>query len=156
MSFTPAEWSAYSRNENVRRRIHEFFGGPIRREHTAVFLAVGTEGGSRYRDPLPLEELTSWLDRGAELNRSLWDRDALVCHLDVEYVNFDDPAYPFANPERVFALQAPVMAAAESLCFVEHCQENLLRFRSSLLDRRKYERLSCGPVNRLFLPEEHS
>ena len=46
-------------------------------------------------------------------------------------------------------------AREEGICFVERCSENLLHFRSSLLDRRKYERLACRPFNRLFLPEEH-
>ena len=79
-----------------------------------VFLAVGTENGSRHREALPVEELPSWLDRGVEINRSLWDRDSLICHLDIEYVNFDDPAYAFLNEERIFALQQPVVAAAEA------------------------------------------
>jgi hypothetical protein len=46
-------------------------------------------------------------------------------------------------------------AREEGICFIEHCSENLLRFRSSLLDRRKYERMARRPLNRLFLPEEH-
>ena len=46
-------------------------------------------------------------------------------------------------------------AREEGMCFVEHCNENLLRFRSSLLDRRKHERLARRPINRLFLPDEH-
>ncbi|MGB8166214.1 MAG: hypothetical protein WCF18_01905 [Chthoniobacteraceae bacterium] len=114
MSFTPEERRAYCRNENVRARIFEFFGHEVHDERPAMFLAVGTEAGSRYREALPVDELISWLDRGAELNRSLWDRESLVCHLDIEYVNFDDPAYAFLNEERIFALQEPVVAAAES------------------------------------------
>ena len=46
-------------------------------------------------------------------------------------------------------------AREEGNCFVEHCGDNLLRFRSSLLERRKHERLACRPINGLFLPEEH-
>ncbi len=115
MSFTPEQRRDYCAHEGVRARIGEFFGPAAHDERPAVFLAVGTASGSRYREALPVEELTSWLDRGAELNRSLWDRESLLCHLDLEYVNFDDPAYPFRNEERIFALQEPVLAAAEEL-----------------------------------------
>jgi hypothetical protein len=112
MSFTPEARRAYCGNENVRARVCEFFGEALHGERPAVFLAIGTEDGSRHREALAVEELTSWLERGVELNRSLWDRESLVCHLDIEYVNFDDPAYPFLNEERIFALQEPVIAAA--------------------------------------------
>jgi hypothetical protein len=115
MSYTLEERRAYCGHDSVRARIGEFFGEAVHDERPAVFLAVGTEKGSRHREALPVEELTSWMDRGAELNRSLWDRESLLCHLDFEYVNFDDAAYPFANEARIFALQAPVMAAAEAM-----------------------------------------
>ena len=115
MSFTLEDRRAYCGNQNVRARIHEFFGDRGAEGYGAVFLAAGREDGAHYREPLPVEELPSWLDRGAELNRSLWDRDSLIAHLDLEYVNFDDPAYAFLNEERIFALQAPVVATASEL-----------------------------------------
>lgn len=115
MSFTVEERRAYCHQESVHARIVEFFGKAVNDECPAVFLAVGTEDGSRHREPLPVEELSSWLNRGAEVNRSLWDRDSLLCHLDFEYVNFDDAAYPFLNEERIFKLQEPVVAAAEEV-----------------------------------------
>ncbi len=115
MSFTEQSRRAYCGDAHVRARISEFFGEVSQDERPAVYLAVGTETGSHHRDALPVEELTSWLDRGAEVNRSLWDRGSLVCHLDIEYVNFDDHAYPFLNEARVFALQQPVVAAAEAV-----------------------------------------
>jgi hypothetical protein len=46
-------------------------------------------------------------------------------------------------------------AREEGICFVERCDENLQRFRTSLLDRRTHERLARRPLNRLFLPAEH-
>ena len=46
--------------------------------------------------------------RGFEICRSLWDRDALIADFDIEYVNFDNPAEAFVDPERVFAIQQPV------------------------------------------------
>ncbi len=94
--------------------MRDYFGRDARGEPLAVFLTIGTEHESRHREALPVEELTSWLDRGVEVNRSLWDRESLLCHLDIEYVHFDDPGYPFHHPERIFALQAPVIAAADA------------------------------------------
>jgi hypothetical protein len=113
MSLSRNERREYYHHDNVQARIGEFIGPESHGERSAVFLAVGTEGNSRHREALPVEELPSWLQRGAELNRSHWDRQSLLCHLDVEYVNFDDPSYPFLHAERIFALQAPVIAAAE-------------------------------------------
>lgn len=113
MSFTPEERRTYCGNASVRARIVDFFGNAVHDERPAVFLAVGTENGSRYREALPVEELTSWLDRGVEINRSLWDRESLICHFDIEYVNFDDGAYAFQNEARIFDLQQPVLMAAE-------------------------------------------
>ena len=115
MSFNDESRRAYCSNAHVRARILEFFGDPEHDARSAMFLTVGTESGSLYREALPVEELSSWLDRGAEINRSLWDRESLICHLDIEYVNFDDHAYPFLNEERVFLLQQPVVAAAEEV-----------------------------------------
>lgn len=114
MSFTSEERRAYCGHDSVRSRVREFFGYEASGDPRAVYLAVGTESGSRHREALPVEELMSWLDRGVELNRSLWDRESLLCHLDLEYVNFDNPSYPFLNPERVFALEAPVIAATNA------------------------------------------
>ena len=115
MSFTTEECRAYCRHESVRARVREFFGNDARGEPLALFLAVGTEAGSRYREALPVEELSSWLDRGAEVNRSLWDRESLLCHLDIEYVNFDHPSLAFADAPRAFALQAPALVAADAV-----------------------------------------
>ena len=112
MNISPEARYAYCADENVRARMFEFFGEATHGERPAVFLAVGTESGSRHREALPLDELKSWMNRGVELNRSLWDRVSLICHLDFEYVNFDDPAYPFLNEERIFALQEPVISMA--------------------------------------------
>lgn len=115
MNLTEEKRRTYCADANVRARICEFFGEAVHEERPAMFLAVGTENGSRHREALPVEELPSWLDRGVELNRSLWDREALICHLDIEYVNFDDPAHAFLHEERIFALQSPVRAAVQEV-----------------------------------------
>src|SRR5260370_38380496 len=46
-------------------------------------------------------------------------------------------------------------AREQCTCYVADCPNNLLRFRQSLLDRRKYERLACRPLHGLFFPTEH-
>ena len=46
-------------------------------------------------------------------------------------------------------------AKEEKLCFAADCSCNLDHYKTSLLNRRTYERLACRPFNRLFLPEEH-
>jgi hypothetical protein len=44
----------------------------------------------------------------------------------------------------------------QKICFQANCQDNLERFRTSLLNRRAYGRLARRPFHRLFLPAEHS
>jgi len=109
------ERQSYYANPAILRRISEFFGGESPIHGTAVYLAVGTECESFYRERRPLEEFQSWLNHGAEVNRSLWDRKSLIAHLDIEYVNFDHPAHPYLAPEQIFELQRPVVSAAKSL-----------------------------------------
>lgn len=99
----------------VRERIWEFFGGPPAEGATAVYFAPGTEWESRHKERLPLPECPHWLEEGAELNRSLWDRRFLIAHLDIEYVNFDFPAHPYLVPRRIFEFQQPVVAAVASM-----------------------------------------
>jgi len=43
----------------------------------------------------------------------------------------------------------------QKICFQSDCQDNLERFRTSLLNRRTYGRLARRPFHRLFLPAEH-
>ena len=46
-------------------------------------------------------------------------------------------------------------AREEKLCFATDCPFNLEQYKTSLLNRRTYERLACRPFNGLLLPEEH-
>ena len=43
----------------------------------------------------------------------------------------------------------------QKICFQPDCQDNLERFRTSLLNRRTYGRLARQPFHQLFLPAEH-
>ena len=65
--------------------------------------------------PYPPRALNSLLASGFEISRSLWDHYALIADFDIEYVNFDDPAEAFVDPERVFAIQQPVVETIEQL-----------------------------------------
>ena len=46
-------------------------------------------------------------------------------------------------------------AQEEKFCFVRGCTDNLERYKESLLNRRKYERLASRPINGLLLSNEH-
>jgi hypothetical protein len=115
MTMTLSERRAYYGDRHVRERIDEFFGGSVPEQSSAIYFAAGTDAVSNHRRALPLEEMPSWLEQGAEVNRSLWDRESLIAHLDIEYVNFDQPALPYLNPDRAFALQEPVAEAVEKI-----------------------------------------
>jgi hypothetical protein len=115
MNLPVVERQHYYAEPAVRLRIAEFLGGKRVTQGTAVYIAPGTECESLHRQMRPLEECPSWLDHGAELNRSLWDRDSLLAHLDIEYVNFDRPAYPFVSQEDIFEIQRPVESAVKTV-----------------------------------------
>lgn len=106
------ERSSYYDDPVIRTRLGEFFGGDFPHGASAVFFSPGTESASHYDEQLAVSEVGHWLAEGAELNRSLWDRDHLIAHLDVEHVHFDHPREIFASPDRPFALQRPVQEAA--------------------------------------------
>jgi hypothetical protein len=102
------------RDPHVRKRILEFLGGDHPENLTSRFITADGDTDVRRR-PRSIDELGACMDRGMEICRSLWDRDALVAHLDIEYVNFDFPGEAYRRPERVFDLQAPVIDATETL-----------------------------------------
>ncbi len=100
---------AFYRFPAVRRRMWEFLGDG--RQATCVYITADGLEWPR-REPRPPSTLGPQLDRGLEICRSLWDRESLLAHLDIEYVNFDFPAEPYLDPVRTFTLQGPVEAAA--------------------------------------------
>jgi hypothetical protein len=98
----------YYRDFNVRARIREFLAAASNGELSCEFLAASDEAAAPpFKQYLP-GAINSLLDAGVEISRSLWDRYALIADFDIEYVNFDNPAEAFIDPERVFAIQAPV------------------------------------------------
>ena len=99
----------------MRARIHEFIGATTVHESSCEFLAASDENAAPPSKPYPPRALNSLLASGFEISRSLWDHYALIADFDIEYVNFDDPAEAFVDPERVFAIQQPVVETIEQL-----------------------------------------
>lgn len=113
MGSVVTDLQTFCRDPIVRRRIREFLGGSLHQPPTALYFVAGTADSANGQEFLPLEEMPSWAEHGAELNRSHWDRESLLCHLDIEYVNFDAPGLVYTDPQRAFELQEPVVTTAE-------------------------------------------
>jgi hypothetical protein len=105
----------YYGDTNVRARILEFIGAATGGESSCEFLTGSDDSSSLPFKSYSPQSLNLLLDCGFEICRSLWDRDALIADFDIEYVNFDDPAEAFLKPERVFAIQLPVVETIERL-----------------------------------------
>jgi len=109
------ERQRYYRNRDVRTRIREFLEVARNGELSCEFLTGSDDGASPPFERHSPGALDSLLDGGFEICRSLWDNDALIADFDIEYVNFDNPAEAFVDPERVFAIQQPVVETIEQL-----------------------------------------
>ena len=105
----------YYQHADVRVRICEFIGATTVHKSSCEFLAASDENAAAPFKPYPPRALNSLLAGGFEISRSLWDHDALIADFDIEYVNFDNPAEAFVDPERVFAIQQPVVETIEQL-----------------------------------------
>jgi hypothetical protein len=101
-------------NPAVRQRIVEYLGGPRLEDATCLFLARLDPLDPSLFERHPTADLHSLLDESSELARSLEDSSSMLIHLDIEYVNFDDPAAAYLDPQRVFRLQEPLVRVIES------------------------------------------
>ncbi len=98
----------------VRTRINEYLGDVTAKRTTCEFLGrLNPFNPSRF-ERRPAASLGELLDDECELARSLGDRRYLLVHLDVEYVNFDDPAAAYTDAPRIFALQEPLVSVIEA------------------------------------------
>lgn len=105
--------SAFYSDPAVRQRLVEFLGGNALSDATAVYL-THSDGCQFQRTELrPPSDLKWFLDQDLDIARSLADRDSILLHLDVEYVNFDAPAEAYVDPWRTFDLQEPVVRTIE-------------------------------------------
>lgn len=76
--------------------------------------ADGPEPHVEY-SPRPVTSLEQCLSEGLDIGRSLWDRQALIANLDIEYVNFDEPGRSWQYPVETFEVQQLVVRAVEEL-----------------------------------------
>lgn len=111
------------RDPTVRRRIVEYLGGDDIESATASFIGRLDPSDPSVFERHPPQDLDSMLSEGCEMARSLEDRHSMLIHLDIEYVNFDDPALAYLDAARVFRLQEPLVHAIETrlLAFGIHC-----------------------------------
>jgi hypothetical protein len=105
----------YYGDTNVRARILEFVGPATGGESSCEFLTGSDDSSSPPFKSYSPQSLNLLLDCGFEICRSLWDRTGLIADFDIEYVNFDNQAEAFVEPERVFAIQWPVQETIERL-----------------------------------------
>jgi hypothetical protein len=99
----------------VRQRLVEFSGGSALENATAIYL-THPDGCQFQRSELRAPQELGWfLEQEIDIARSLADRESLLLHLDLEYVNFDAPGEVFIDPWRAFDLQQPVVRAIEAL-----------------------------------------
>jgi hypothetical protein len=101
--------SEYYQSPPVRRCMIEFLRGTDL-ETTAVYIS-GHDGCSEFAEIASPLKLPDCLEAGLEIDRSLWDRDSLLAHIDLEAHNFDNPASAWLDPERALRLQQPVLDA---------------------------------------------
>jgi len=106
----------YYKDKHVRARLYEFLGGNSLDSATSMFISECDPPSIRLGANLRLpSELDYFLDNGLDLSRSLWDKNSLIAHLDIEYVNFDYLAEPYLDPIRAFTIQKSSEWAIERL-----------------------------------------
>ena len=105
----------YYDNDEVRTRMIEFMGGNSQPTISSIYLTAGDTHLPRHRQPIATEKLEDLWRGQFDISRSLWDRESLIFHLDVEYVNFDAPGEVFLQPGRAYELQRPVELAIEAI-----------------------------------------
>jgi hypothetical protein len=110
---TPASYYA---DEHVQARLREYCGGTHDRPPTAVHVAtLDTDGQPcpTWERPwrVPGPQLPELLATGRDLARSLWDTDALLLFIDLDYQNSDLHGEPFVHPAEVFVKLEPTYLA---------------------------------------------
>jgi hypothetical protein len=107
--------SAFYSDPAIHRRLAEYLGGDSLETATAVYV-THSDGCLFQRSELhPPADLGKLMDRELDIARSLADRDFLLFHLDIEYVDFDSPLTVYEDPGRAFAMQEPVVRVIEEL-----------------------------------------
>lgn len=110
-----AEWRRFYAHPSVRRRQLEYLGGRSLESSPTRFLTSPSpqpDPPPRFR---PVADLPAMLASELEVARSLWDRNSLLVHLDIEHVHFDAPWEPLLYPKRSLFVQREVVAAIGAL-----------------------------------------
>lgn len=107
---------SYYADDHVQARLREYCGGTHDRPPTAVHVAtLDTDGQPcpTWERPcrVPGTQFLNLLASGRDLARSLWDTDALLCFIDLDYHNVDLHGEPFAHPAEVFVKLEPTYLA---------------------------------------------
>jgi hypothetical protein len=107
--------STFYSDPAIRQRLTEYLGGDSLDSATAVYV-THSDGCLYQRSELhPPADLGKLMDLELDIARSLADRESLLFHLDIEYVDFDSPSEAYVNPSRAFELQEPVVRVVEEL-----------------------------------------
>lgn len=110
-----AEWRRFYEHPAVHQRHLAYLGGRHLADSPTVFLTQPSpqpERSDRFR---PVTELAAMLHSDFEAARSLWDREFLLVHLDIEHVHFDAPWEPLLYPKRSRFVQRDVVTAIRAL-----------------------------------------
>ncbi|MGE5242710.1 MAG: hypothetical protein ACM3SQ_00595 [Betaproteobacteria bacterium] len=104
----------------VRARMREYCGETHAHAMSCVYLAAMASPADAWRDwehapPHPPSEFDALVAHGADLARSLWDRESLLVHLDLDYLNVDEPGEPFHHPVETFYKLEPTLQAVRSV-----------------------------------------
>ena len=105
----------YYSDHYVRTRMREFLGGKYPGSASCMFLTQCDAVSDTGWDLKLPGDLEYFLSHGLDVSRSLWDKQYLIAHLDIEYVNFDFAAEPYLDPIRSFLMQTPSEMAIERI-----------------------------------------
>src|SRR5262245_15662633 len=97
----------YYADRAVQDRLREYCGAAVGRAPTCVYIAgvrTGDGGGATWNAArcVPVHACAQLCALGADVARSMWDRENLIVHLDVDYQNIDVPGEPFHHAAEVF------------------------------------------------------
>ncbi|HEX2342848.1 MAG TPA: hypothetical protein VHI98_20390 [Vicinamibacterales bacterium] len=114
--------AAYYTALAVRRRILEYCGALEDAAPTAIYVA-GIDPSWRGADArwevgmrVPASRIGELFERGADIARSLWDRENLLVHLDLDYQNTDYEGEAFSHPAEAFFRLEPVYRVIRQEC----------------------------------------
>ncbi|MCS7184428.1 MAG: hypothetical protein NZ870_00650, partial [bacterium] len=108
---TPFE---YYKSEAVRERIAEYL-----RPSAAYIVGYGIpliEGDKAFR-ALPVTALKFLFDNSLDIFRSVWDLEAVLGVIDIEYINKKYPAEALYKPENVFLKLEPIYETTKRILY---------------------------------------